>query len=210
MGNQDRHYRAHPWHGVYIGPKAPEEIRSFIEIVPTDTIKYELDKDTGLLRVDRPQRFSNICPALYGLIPQTYCGERIANYSMEKTGKTGVVGDKDPLDILVLSEMNLSKGNVLVDAIPIGGFRMLDGNEADDKIVAVLKGDFYYGKFKNISDCSDSTIQRLKHYFLTYKQSPDNPKLVCEITHVYERDEAHEIIKLSQQDYRDLYFDSRF
>lgn len=210
MSNQDRHYRAHPWHGVFIGQKAPDEVCSFIEIVPTDTIKYELDKDTGLLRVDRPQRFSNICPALYGLIPQTYCGERIAKFCMEKSEKTGIKGDQDPLDILVLCETNLSKGNVLVDAIPIGGFRMLDGNEADDKIVAVLKGDFYYGKYRDISECSESTIQRLKHYFLTYKQSPDNPTLVCEITQVYGREEAHKVIKLSQEDYRDLYFDSRF
>ncbi len=206
MRNQDRHYRAHPWHGVYIGKKAPQEIRCYIEIVPTDTVKYELDKDSGILRVDRPQRFSNICPALYGLIPQTYCGKRIAQFCMDKSGKTGIEGDSDPLDILVLCETNLTKGNVLVDVIPIGGFRMLDGNEADDKIVAVLKGDVYYGKIQDISECQDSTIQRLKHYFLTYKQAPDNPNLVCEITHVYDHKEAHEVIRLSQEDYKDLYF----
>src|SRR5207248_11150492 len=65
-------FRAHPWHGVPIGPEAPAKVNTYIEIVPTDTVKYELDKVTGLLRIDRPQLYSNVCPALYGLIPQTF------------------------------------------------------------------------------------------------------------------------------------------
>src|SRR5262249_44952591 len=68
-------YRRHPWHGIAIGDDAPRRVTAFIEIVPTDTVKYELDKATGHLKIDRPQKFSNVYPTLYGLIPQTYCGE---------------------------------------------------------------------------------------------------------------------------------------
>ena len=69
-------FRAHPWHGIPIGPEAPDVVNVYIEIVPTDTVKYELDKDTGILKVDRPQKYSNVCPTLYGFIPQTLCAER--------------------------------------------------------------------------------------------------------------------------------------
>ena len=71
-------FKAHPWHGIDIGENAPEMLTAFIEITPTDTIKYELDKDSGFLRVDRPQRFSNVVPSLYGFIPRTYCATRVA------------------------------------------------------------------------------------------------------------------------------------
>jgi len=64
-------YKSHPWHGVEIGPDAPEVVMSFIEMVPTDTVKYEVDKITGYLKIDRPQKYSNAVPALYGFIPQT-------------------------------------------------------------------------------------------------------------------------------------------
>src|SRR5438552_2654211 len=66
-------FKSHPWHGVPIGPEAPAVVTAYIEIVPTDTVKYEMDKQSGYLKVDRPQKFSNICPTLYGLIPQTLC-----------------------------------------------------------------------------------------------------------------------------------------
>jgi anti-sigma regulatory factor (Ser/Thr protein kinase) len=73
-------FKPHPWHGIPIGDDAPRTVTCFIEIVPTDTVKYELDKETGYLKVDRPQKFSNICPSLYGFIPQTYCGERVGAF----------------------------------------------------------------------------------------------------------------------------------
>jgi inorganic pyrophosphatase len=74
-------FRAHPWHGVPLGERAPEQVTCYIEITTADTVKYELDKATGLLTLDRPQRYSNVCPTLYGLLPQTYCGERVAQLS---------------------------------------------------------------------------------------------------------------------------------
>src|SRR6185503_7809262 len=71
-------FQSHPWHGVPIGDDSPEIVTAYIEIVPTDTVKYELDKSSGLLKIDRPQRFSNVCPTNYGFVPQTYCGEKVA------------------------------------------------------------------------------------------------------------------------------------
>lgn len=199
-------YKSHPWHGIPIGPKTPTVVSSFIEVIPSDTVKYEVDKLTGYLKIDRPQKFSNIVPALYGFVPQTYCHDRVAEYCMEKTGREGIVGDQDPLDICVLTEREVTHGNIIVSARPIGGLRMIDGGEADDKIVAVLENDEVYSNWKDISDLPESLINRLQHYFLTYKQLPgETPK--CEITHIYGKEEAQEVIRRSQEDYHAHYGD---
>jgi inorganic pyrophosphatase len=134
-------FRAHPWHGVELGAGAPAIVTAYIEIVPTDTVKYEIDKATGLLKVDRPQRFSNVCPTLYGFLPRTLCADRVGAYCGEQTGRTGIVGDGDPMDVCVLTEKSIGHGDLLVQAIPIGGLRMIDANEADDKIIAVMRYD---------------------------------------------------------------------
>lgn len=194
-------FKPHPWHGIPIGKKAPEIVTVFIEIVPTDNIKYEIDKHTGYLKVDRPQRFSNIIPSMYGLIPQTFCGEKIAEYTMQQSGKTNIEGDGDPLDICVLSEKTIQHGDIILEAIPIGGFRMLDGNEADDKIIAVLKDDAIYSSLQDIQDVPHQIVERLQHYFLTYKEIPGTTTPKCEITHIYNKAEAHEVIRRSQEDY---------
>ena len=97
-------YKSHPWHGIDIGEKAPEVVTSFIEVIPSDTVKYEVDKTSGYLKIDRPQKFSNIVPALYGFIPQTLCKEQVAAYCAEKTNRNDIIGDDDPLDICVLTE----------------------------------------------------------------------------------------------------------
>jgi inorganic pyrophosphatase len=200
-------FRSHPWHGVSIGPAAPDTVTVYIELTPHDTVKYELDKVTGIIKVDRPQRFSSVCPALYGFIPQTYCAEKVAELTQIRTGRKGIAGDGDPLDILVLAERSISHGNCLLQARPIGGLRMLDGEEADDKIIAVMKDDLSYGRWTDISDCPDSLMARLRHYFLTYKQVPGSPEQTCEITHVYDREEAHDLIRRSQQDYHTQFGD---
>jgi inorganic pyrophosphatase len=195
-------FRAHPWHGVPIGPDAPAKVNTYIEIVPTDTVKYELDKVTGLLRIDRPQLYSNVCPALYGLIPQTFCGERVGAYCAERAGLAGVRGDQDPLDVCVLTEKAISHGDLLLRSRPVGGLRMIDNAEADDKIIAVMEGDAAYGSIDDVSECPGPLVERLKHYFLTYKDVPGSPRVHCKITHVYGRDEAHEVIRRSHEDYR--------
>src|SRR5678810_959123 len=96
-------FRPHPWHGIDPGAKFPEIVTAYIEIVPTDGVKYEIDKVTGYLKVDRPQRFSNFCPTLYGFVPRTYCGEGVAACAVEG-GPTVTRGDGDPLDICVLTD----------------------------------------------------------------------------------------------------------
>ncbi len=194
-------FKSHPWHGVAIGESAPEIVTAYIEIVPTDTVKYEIDKMTGHLKIDRPQRFSNITPCLYGFIPQTFCDEKVGEFCAEKTGREGIIGDQDPIDICVLSEKAISHGDILLQAIPIGGLRMIDKKEADDKIIAVLDGDATYGHWRDIDECPASVIDRLKHYFLTYKNPPDSIEKVCEITHVYGVEEARECIRRSHEDY---------
>jgi inorganic pyrophosphatase len=194
-------YRRHPWHGITCGEDAPRKLIAYIEIVTTDTVKYELDKRTGYLKVDRPQQFSNVYPSLYGLIPQTYCGERIGALCSERANRPGIKGDGDPLDICVLSERDITHGDILVPAIPIGGLRMIDGNEADDKIISVLEGDAVYGKITEIEHLPSALVDRLEHYFLTYKQAPGTDRAKVEITHIYGRHEAYEVIRKSQEDY---------
>jgi len=197
-------FGSHPWHGVALGEPPYDVVSAFIEMVPTDTVKYELDKVSGLLRVDRPQKYSNVIPCLYGLLPKTLCADRVAERGAAKVGRP-LVGDGDPLDICVLTERTIAHGNVLVDAVPIGGLRMIDNGEADDKIVAVLRGDAAYGAFRNISDLPPAMLSRLRHYFLTYKQSPDIASAACEIAEVYDQAEALEMIGRAVEDYRSKY-----
>jgi inorganic pyrophosphatase len=195
-------HRAHPWHGVATGPDPPRVVTAYVEIVPTDTVKYEMDKATGILRIDRPQQYSNVCPSLYGFIPRTLCAERVGELCASRTGRAGVVGDGDPMDVCVLTEKTITHGDILITAIPIGGLRMIDGDQADDKIIAVLQRDEVHGALRDIGECPLALLDRLRHYFLTYKQSPDLPARRVEIAAVYGRDEAHEAIERSRQDYR--------
>jgi inorganic pyrophosphatase len=194
-------FQAHPWHGVSPGAKAPELISAYIEIVPTDAVKYELDKASGHLKVDRPQRFSSMCPTLYGFIPQTYCGAEVAELCAQRIGQAGIEGDGDPIDICVLSEKTFAHGSFFLNARPIGGLRMIDGQQADDKIIAVLESDLAYGHIESIAAVPEGLVDRLKHYFLSYKQFPgDAPKKVS-IADVYDREEALEVIRRSLRDY---------
>jgi len=193
-------YKSHPWHGIEVGEDAPEIVTVFVEMVTTDTVKYEIDKTSGYLKIDRPQKYSNVLPALYGFIPQTLCDDQVADIARQTLNRENITGDGDPLDICVLTEKSITHGNIIVQAIPIGGFRMIDGNQADDKIIAVLKDDAVYGHYREVEECPDLVITRLKHYFLTYKDLPGNRR-DCEITHIYNSHEARKIIEASMADY---------
>ncbi len=199
-----KRFTSHPWHGIEIGEKQPALVNAFIEIVPSDAIKYEIDKASGYVMVDRPQKLSNHMPCLYGFVPQTLCDTKIAAFANEKTGRIDIVGDNDPLDICVLSERTFNQGNIICEAKVIGGFRMIDGGEADDKIIAVLKGDQAYGEINDISEMPKLVIDRVRHFFLTYKDLDGGAKNV-EISHVYGRDEAYKVIQLSSEDYTAKY-----
>jgi inorganic pyrophosphatase len=199
-------FQAHPWHGITAGEDAPSVVNAYVEIVPTDAVKYELDKASGHLKVDRPQRFSSFPPTLYGFIPQTFCGMRVAELCRPTVDDERCIqGDGDPMDICVLTERPASHADFLVRARPIGGLRMIDGNEADDKIIAVLENDVAYGHIQDIGEAPRGLVERLQHYFLSYKQLPqENPRRV-EIADVYDRPAALETIRRSFDDYRARY-----
>jgi len=202
-------FRAHPWHGIPTGQNAPELVNAFIEIVPTDVVKYEVDKASGHLRVDRPQKYSNQCPALYGFVPQTYCGREISALAQNRAPSSVVTkGDGDPLDICVLTERPITRGDILLHARPIGGLGMIDKGEADDKIIAVLFEDAVCGEWTDITDCPKGLLDRLRHYFLTYKNIPGDVNPTVEIASVYGADEAKKVIQTSQRDYASEIADS--
>lgn len=194
-------FKAHPWHGINPGANVPEQVSAFIEIVQTDTVKYEVDKVTGYLSIDRPQKYSNIVPALYGFIPQTYCAEQVAELTNEALGRDDIDGDGDPLDICVLTEKDVTHGDIIVQARPIGGIRLLDHNQADDKIIAVMKNDAIYGEYNDISELPDKVVGRLVHYFATYKDMPQANNLRIVMGGVYGADIAKDIIRRSLADY---------
>jgi inorganic pyrophosphatase len=213
----ERLFPVHAWHGVPPGEDAPNKVNAVIEITPDDRVKFELDKHTGMLCVDRPQKYVNGCPVMYGFIPRSLCKELVGKHCAERTGIEGILGDGDPIDICVLTEKGITHGNILLRARPIGGLRMIDESgsgekSADDKIVAVLEGDMMFGKYTDISQLEPDLVDRLKHYFITYKQPPGEVKRKVEITHVYGPEEARSIIGYSLQDYRNHYGDpeSRF
>lgn len=194
--------KSHPWHGI--NPGTAEEVRAFIEIVPTDTVKYEVDKETGYLSIDRPQKFSNIVPSLYGFIPRSYCSRRMAELTNKALARYDVEGDGDPLDICVLTEKDVTHGDVLVWARPIGGLRLLDNNQADDKIIAVLKNDAVYGAYNDLSELPVEIVRRLIHYFTTYKDIPGENGRRMQFVSIYGAEVARDVINRSFDDYREL------
>ena len=191
-------WRRHPWHGLRARrDDAPEDIvQVFVEMTPNDTVKYELDKNSGFMMVDRPQRTTSSPPALYGFIPRTYCGEEVA-----KRCPDAEVADGDPLDICVYSERNITRGDILLNARVVGGIQMIDGGEADDKIVAVLENDTIWGEVKDIHDLPSIKTERLQHYFSTYKMVPGKETDI-RVDFVYGREEALRVISAAEKDYQ--------
>ncbi len=193
-------YRPHPWHGIDPGRRFPEIVTAYIEMVPTDGVKYEIDKHSGYLKVDRPQRFSNFCPTLYGFVPRTFCGAEVAAYPLPGSPEV-TRGDGDPLDICVLTDRPISRGEILLEARPIGGLRMTERGEADDKIIAVLLGDPSYGDLVDVRQLPRALIDRLRHYFLTYKTIPGDAPSTITVDPVYDAMEARAILEAARRDY---------
>ena len=192
-------WRPHPWHGLEVGPEPPTLVHAYIEITPFDLVKYELDKETGYLRVDRPQRSSSQVPTLYGFIPRTYCGRRVGELM-----KGAERGDGDPLDICVVSERPLSRSEVIINARVVGGLPMIDAGEADDKIVAVVEGDYMWGGVQDLSELADVIVERVSHYFTTYKLVPGDQARVS-VGKAYGRKHAEAVVEAAMADYRDTY-----
>lgn len=192
-------WRPHPWHGLDPGKDAPNVVEAFIEITPFDLIKFEVDKVTGYLRVDRPQRGSSQPPALYGFVPQTYCGRRVSELSPKAKR-----GDGDPLDICVLTERPISRSEIILKAKVVGGLQVVDGDEADDKIISVMANDNVWSHITEVDDLPQAIVERLQHYFATYKNMPDK-KTILTIEGMYGAEHARKVVQASLDDYDDEY-----
>jgi len=191
------HFRPHPWHGLEAGPEPPDVLNAYIEITPFDLMKYEVDKVSGYLRVDRPQRSSAQHPTLYGFVPRTYCGQRVCSLAPGARR-----GDGDPLDICVLSERAIARNEIIVRCRVIGGLQMIDAGEADDKIISVLENDYVWGAARDVRDVPAVLIERLQHYFLTYKLVPGQ-RVRARIAKVYGRTHALRVVRAALADYTD-------
>ncbi len=141
----------HPWHGVNCGENAPRIVNAIIEIPQGSRCKYEIDKPSGLLRLDRIIYSSFHYPVNYGFIPQTYGG------------------DKDPLDILVITSLPVQP-LTLMDAKVVGVMQMIDGGDADDKIIAVAANDPSVNHYNNIEELPKHFFEELRHFFEEYKK----------------------------------------
>lgn len=154
----------HPWHDVSPGTDVPEEVNAIIEVPKNSTLKYELDKTTGLIKLDRVLYSAVHYPGDYGFVPQTYWE------------------DGDPLDIVVLSQFPVFPGT-LVKVRPIGVVHMIDNDEKDDKIIAVYVDDPRFDHYRDISDIPAHTMLEIKHFFETYKHLQNKQVKVLAIQH---------------------------
>ncbi len=173
---------SNPWHTVNIGKNSPDIINGIIEIPRGTRAKYELDKESGLLKLDRVLYTSMYYPANYGFIPKTYCD------------------DNDPLDILVLSQITIVP-MCIVSAKVIGAMRMLDGGEHDDKIIAVAENDMSVNHFNDISELPKHFINELRSFFEDYKKLENKEVKVKEFQNA---EIAKQIVKQSILDYKEL------
>ncbi len=173
-----------PWHNVNIGDNFPDIVNGIIEIPKGNRAKYELDKDSGLLKLDRVLYSSIFYPANYGFIPKTYCD------------------DDDPLDILVLSQVTIVP-MCIVSSKVIGVMRMLDGGEHDDKIIAVAENDMSVNHFNDISELPPHFVTELRSFFEDYKKLEHK---TVEVTEFQNAKIAKEIVKQSIEDYKDLVY----
>ncbi|HUP50093.1 MAG TPA: inorganic pyrophosphatase [Thermoanaerobaculia bacterium] len=192
-------WRPHPWHGLEVGPDPPRVVHAYIEITTFDLMKYEVDKTTGYLRVDRPQRTSSQPPALYGFIPRTYCGVRVGHLAPEADR-----GDGDPLDICVISERPITKSEIVLQARVVGGLQLIDSDEADDKIVAILVGDYVWGGASQMRDLPPVLVERIEHYFSTYKLVPGELSPI-RIAGMYDAGHAMRVIEAAIADYEESF-----
>jgi len=169
-----------PWHHVSVGDRVPQYVNSIIEIPKGSRAKYELDKASGLLRLDRVLYSSVYYPANYGFIPQSYCD------------------DHDPLDILILSQIEVEP-LCIVEAKVIGVMQMTDNGEADDKIIAVAANDVSINHINDIDELPPHFIHELRHFFEEYKTLENKKVVVEEFQH---RTTAEAIIEKSLVDYQ--------
>jgi inorganic pyrophosphatase len=171
----------HPWHEVSTGSNPPDHVNGFIEIPKGSRAKYEIDKDSGLIKLDRVIYASMYYPLNYGFIPQTL-GE-----------------DHDPLDIVVLTQVAVVPG-CLIPSKVIGVMQMIDRGEADDKIIAVAEDDPSVSHISDVKDLPDYLLAELKHFFENYKSLENK---VVKVDEFLSKPKAEEIIKASIDRYNE-------
>jgi inorganic pyrophosphatase len=162
----------HPWHGINPGNETPVYVRCFIEIPKGSKGKYEIDKESGALRLDRVLFSSVHYPANYGFIPQTYCD------------------DHDPLDILVICSIDVYP-MCIVEAKVIGAMEMIDEQEKDAKIISVARNDMSVNYINELSELPPHTLVELKRFFEDYTTLEHKNVTVEEFV---SREKAYEII----------------
>lgn len=187
-------FRPHPWHGLDAGPDAPGRVRVYVEITPFSTVKYEVDKRTGYLAVDRPQSMNALPPGPYGFVPGTWCGPQVAALAGTERG------DGDPLDICVISERPVDQADVLLSARVVGGLLMIDDGEADDKILAVLDRDPLWHGVGDVTELPPGLVDRWRHYFQTYKLGVEGDQPV-RVAAVYGAGRAEAVVRAAMADY---------
>ena len=169
-------------------------------MVPTDGVKYEIDKHSGYLMVESAATLLELLSDAVRVSPAHALRRSGAAYAL--AGSPAVSqGDGDPLDICVLTDRPISRGEILLEARPIGGLRMVERGEADDKILAVLLGDPTYGEIVDVSQLPRPIIDRLRHYFLTYKALPGDAPNPITVDPVYDAMEARGILAAARADY---------
>jgi inorganic pyrophosphatase len=168
-------WRPHPWHGLDAGRELPFWVNAYIEITPFDLIKYEV-----------------------GFVPRTYCGAKVAALC-----PGAARGDGDPLDICVLSERPIQRAEIIVPARVVGGLQLLDRGEADDKLIAVLEADFVWGEVSDIGELPPILVERLQHYFSTYKLVPGTTAQIA-VQQVYGASHAARVVAAAAEDYKVL------
>jgi len=173
----------HIWHDIPVGEKAPEIVNCVIEIPQGTRAKYEIDKETGLLRLDRVLSSPMHYPTNYGFIPKTYCD------------------DGDALDVVVISQVVLDP-LCIVDVMPIGVMHMIDGGEADDKIIAIASNDPGVKHIRELSDMPEQHLKEIKTFFEDYKKLCGK---TVEVSSFEDKTTAHKIIQQSIQDYQDKF-----
>lgn len=171
---------AHPWHDVQIGYKAPAIANAIIEIPKGSKAKYEIDKETGFVKLDRVLFSSVHYPANYGFLPRTYWG------------------DGDPLDILVISQVDLIPGSICESKI-IGAMQMVDGNDDDDKLISVAANDPAYNFLNDVSELPKHVLDEIRNFFETYKRLENKTVVVHNILNAHK---AHEMVLQGLEGYK--------
>lgn len=171
------------WHELSLGEKAPEEFNVIVECPKGSKNKYEIDKETGLIKLDRAMKTAQDYPFDYGFAPQT------------------LWEDNDPLDVVILTTYPLHPG-ILVKVRPVGIMHMIDDGEGDDKLIAVPVKDLRWDEVKDLSDVNKHTLKEMQHFFETYKSIENK---IVEIKGFEGKEKAMEAVKKSVELYKEKF-----